>query len=148
MTANQINYARLKEEQRSNAANEGIKSQSLSEEQRHNLETERINWYGADTSRTVGMTNAQAALSQAGAANVQAAVRKQAQDWEESKYNDTGRNWISAQTDKLTVESSLRGKELAEYRHYTPQERAFMQKNMDVMNWFMSPFKAAAGLVK
>lgn len=47
MTANQIAYARLAEDQRSHQATENLKSVELSEIQRSNRENEAVNWFTA-----------------------------------------------------------------------------------------------------
>lgn len=47
MTNNQINYAKLKEDQRSHVAQEQLKGRELSEVERANREKERINWFSA-----------------------------------------------------------------------------------------------------
>lgn len=52
MTQNQINFAKLKEEQRHNLVTEGQGYSSLAEDLRHNKANESIGWYtGASTVR-------------------------------------------------------------------------------------------------
>lgn len=48
MTANQIAYAKLVEDQRSHRASENLKGVELGEIQRANREGERINWFNAE----------------------------------------------------------------------------------------------------
>lgn len=45
MTANQINFAKHKEDVRHNKASEAVASGTLSESVRHNTASEAINWY-------------------------------------------------------------------------------------------------------
>lgn len=148
MTSNQINFARLKEESRANRAQEGIKTQSLSEEQRHNLQTERINWFGADTARKVGTAQAGAAASQAQAALSQAATQSRKQDFEESKYSDTGGDWVTAQTNKLNADAYLAMLKGREYKYYTPEMRGWMQQTQDWSNIVWSPVKGIISALK
>ena len=148
MTSNQINFAKLKEDSRANRAQEGLKSQSISEEQRHNLAMERTNWYGAETARSVGMTQAGASVMQAQAAKSQADTQAQKQTFEESKYSDTGRNWISAQTDKLYAESDLTRNKNAEYTFYDPHTRGWIQQTKDWSDVMWGPVKAVLGAAK
>lgn len=61
MTANQINFARHKEDVRHNRATEAVASGTLSESVRHNTATEAINWY---TGRNLAkLQSAQSALA-------------------------------------------------------------------------------------
>lgn len=55
MTANQINFAKLREEQRHNAAMESQGIQTLSESNRHNVRTEEINWFKANSDKDIGL---------------------------------------------------------------------------------------------
>lgn len=148
MTSNQIAFAKLKEDSRANRTQEGLKSQSLSEEQRHNLAMERTNWFGAETSRQVGMLQAAAANTQAGAAVSQANTQSRKQDFEEYKYKDTGSDWISAQTGKWSAEEEQTRNKNKEYVLYDPYERSWNKKMQDVSDMFWGPLKFLTGVAK
>lgn len=63
MTANQINFAKHKEDVRHNKASEAVASGTLSEAVRHNTASEAINWYtGQNLAKLQGY---QGALAQA-----------------------------------------------------------------------------------
>lgn len=148
MTTNQINFARLQEEKRSNRAQEGIKGLSLSEEQRHNLASERTNWYGAETARTVGGLQAAAAMSQAGAAHRNASVgemnahtQKGRLDLDTAKYYGSGQGLELAKTGE--IQENTRGKQYQNQvnNYLSPYWRGYWNTTNEAMDFLMKPFR-------
>lgn len=105
MTTNQINFAKLKEDQRFNDLTHGWRVASLSEESRRNLENERINWYTAHKNYEIGTKQANASAAQAAAsmanaqaAQQQAAVRAQELRQKQYEYETTGKSLAESTT--------------------------------------------------
>lgn len=74
MTANQINFARAKEERRHNRAVESVAGGTLSETVRHNTAQEGINWYTARNLAGLQAAQSSLAASQSGLAEAQSGL--------------------------------------------------------------------------
>lgn len=152
MTTNQINFARLQEEARSNRAQEALKGQSISEEQRHNLAGERTNWFSAETARSIGGLQAAAAASQAAAAHRNASVgemnastQKGRLDLDIAKYYGSGQGLELAKTGE--IQESTRGKRYQNDTndYLSPQWRGWWNTTNEAMDYFTKPFKVIVG---
>lgn len=108
MTQNQIAYFSAKENERHNRAMEAINSGTLSETQRHNLDTEQLNWFSARNLKEYQTASSTAALRQAAAAGAQAAAAQTsaAANVMSAKAAQTSAaaNWYNAVTTRDTAE--------------------------------------------
>lgn len=145
MTTNQLKFAELEENKRANRVREEQGFASIAESKRHNLETERTNWYSAQSNYDVGSKQAQAALQNAAAMGFNAQTNRLGQQ-ETVRHNTILEDQGMKQTAQTAARVRQQGDEVsirkrAQDLSESQWNDGYKQKvTMETVNGWISPW--------